>query len=69
MAIRDIIRPIRSGPAICTTRMRMRGNNMLAPSPCTTRKAMRLPMDQAAPERTEPSRKRLSEAVQQTAAP
>ena len=51
-----IARPSRSLPADSARIVRINGSSIPPPSPWRTRNAMRLPMDHAAPESTEPSR-------------
>jgi hypothetical protein len=66
---RLITRPIRCGPAACARIVWPTGRIIPAPSPCSTRKAINEPTDQATPASTEPVMKRSSETSQTCLAP
>ena len=66
---RLITRPIRWGPAAVAMMDWPIGMIMPPPTPWRIRKAIRLPIDHAAPDRAEPSRNRTSEAIHIRLAP
>ena len=58
-----ITRPTRAGPAARVSSVMPTGMIMPPPIPCRTRKPIRLPSDQAAPESIEPARNRPTDAI------
>ena len=64
-----IVRASRRGPACRASIVCPAGMSRPPPTPCSTRKAIRLPADQAAPHSAEPAMNRTSEVIQTVLAP
>ena len=60
----DMVRPSARPPAACITRVAISGNIRPPPTPCTTRKAIRLAAFQARLEAIEPARNTSSANIQ-----